>query len=86
MKTKRLKTGLLLSCLMLLAGCGSVPPSPAPQLIVSGCPVVTRCTLSQSSPTRNGELLGDIETVEHDWAVCAAKVDMIVDCQEGQHE
>ncbi|WP_244322659.1 Rz1-like lysis system protein LysC [Pseudomonas luteola] len=38
MKTKRLKTGLLGSCLTLLASCGSVPPSPAPQLIVSGCP------------------------------------------------
>jgi hypothetical protein len=47
---------------------------------------VTRCTLSQTNPTRNSELLGDIETIEHDWAVCAAKVDMIVDYQEGQHE
>nr|WP_313552374.1 Rz1-like lysis system protein LysC [Pseudomonas sp.] len=86
MKTKRLKTGLLCSCLVLLASCGNVPLSPAPQLIVSGCPVVTRCTLSPTSPTRNGELLEDMETIEHDWAVCAAKVDLIVDQQEGQHE
>jgi len=27
-----------------------------------------------------------METIEHDWAVCAAKVDLIVDQQEGQHE
>jgi len=27
-----------------------------------------------------------MNTIEHDWAVCAAKVDMIVDHQEGPHE
>nr|WP_244322650.1 hypothetical protein [Pseudomonas luteola] len=29
--------------------------------------VVTRCTLSQTSPARNGELLEDMDTIEHDW-------------------
>ncbi|XKY25380.1 hypothetical protein HKW97_25720 (plasmid) [Pseudomonas luteola] len=47
---------------------------------------MTRCTLSQTSPVRNGELLEDMDTIEHDWAVCAAKVDLIVDHQEGPHE
>ncbi|WP_409438666.1 hypothetical protein [Pseudomonas sp.] len=27
-----------------------------------------------------------MDTIEHDWAVCAAKVDMILDHQEDQHE
>ncbi|HLT04387.1 MAG TPA: Rz1-like lysis system protein LysC, partial [Pseudomonas sp.] len=44
---------------MLLAGCANDPPSPAPPLIVTGCPAVTRCTLPATAPTTNGELLQD---------------------------
>jgi starvation-inducible outer membrane lipoprotein len=40
-KTLNYANGLLLSCLLLLAACGSVPPSPEQTHIVTGCPAVT---------------------------------------------
>ncbi|WP_244528926.1 Rz1-like lysis system protein LysC [Pseudomonas marincola] len=66
----------------MLAACGNVPPSPAPTLIVSGCPAVVPCTLSPSSPSLNGELLSDTERTENDWATCAAQVDAVYACQQ----
>ncbi|RQR78884.1 LysC protein [Burkholderia sp. Bp9015] len=33
------------------------------------------------SPRTNGELMNALVTVEGAWGKCAAKVDMIVDCQ-----
>ncbi len=33
------------------------------------------------APTTNGALRGALETARGAWAMCAAKVDMIVDCQ-----
>ena len=53
------------------------PPSPAPLVIVNGCPVVTRCTLPPAAPANNGELSDDSDTLLNAWAVCAAKVDQV---------
>ncbi|WP_240979194.1 Rz1-like lysis system protein LysC [Pseudomonas putida] len=77
MKSRNCRTGLTSLCLMLLAGCGSAPPSPAPTLTVSGCPVVVPCTLQATSPNRNGQLLTDQERTELAWAECAAQVDLV---------
>jgi hypothetical protein len=74
-----MRLGLLSLCLMLLAACTNVPPSPEPQVTVSGCPIVTRCTLDPAAPASNGELSDDSDTIMAAWAECAAKVDIIVD-------
>jgi len=81
-KTPNYASGLLLSCLLLLAACGSAPPSPEQTHIVTGCPAVTRCTLSATDPATNGELLDDQDITEADWAACAAKVDLVYECQQ----
>jgi len=49
---------------------------------VTGCPAVTRCTLSATDPATNGELLDDQDITEADWAACAAKVDLVYECQQ----
>ncbi|MDH1526704.1 Rz1-like lysis system protein LysC [Pseudomonas mosselii] len=77
MKTSNFANGLSSLCLTLLAGCASAPPSPAPTLIVSGCPVVVPCQLPATAPTRNGQLLTDQERTELAWAECAAQVDRV---------
>ncbi|MCO7537804.1 Rz1-like lysis system protein LysC [Pseudomonas asiatica] len=77
MKSRNFRIGLSALCLTLLAGCASVPPSPAPTLTVSGCPVVVPCTLQATSPTSNGQLLTDQERTELAWAECAAQVDLV---------
>lgn len=86
MKMKKPLAGLLSLCLTVLSGCSDDRRLPGPQVITLSCPKVTRCTLMESSPVSNGDLLAAKEQAEGDWAVCAAKVDMIVDCQEQQHE
>ncbi|WP_218187352.1 MULTISPECIES: Rz1-like lysis system protein LysC [unclassified Pseudomonas] len=77
MKNSNFANGLTSLCLTLLAGCASAPPSPAPTLIVSGCPVVVPCQLPATAPTRNGQLLTDQERTELAWAECAAQVDRV---------
>ncbi|WP_220467264.1 Rz1-like lysis system protein LysC [Pseudomonas mosselii] len=77
MKTSNFANGLTSLCLTLLAGCASAPPSPAPTLIVSGCPVVVPCQLPATAPTRNGQLLTDQERTELAWAECATQVDRV---------
>lgn len=77
MKTPNYAIGLPSLCLMLLAGCASAPPLPAPTLIVSGCPAVVPCSLQATSPSSNGELLTDQDRAEAAWADCAAQVDMV---------
>lgn len=48
--------------------------------------MISPCTLPALSPRTNGELLNALVTVEGAWGKCAAKVDMIVDCQaKAQH-
>ncbi|HFT7879987.1 MULTISPECIES: Rz1-like lysis system protein LysC [Enterobacter] len=66
----------------MLSACKNAPPLPAAQVITLSCPAVTRCQLPASNPTTNGELLGAKEKAETAWGLCAAKVDVIVDCQE----
>ncbi|WP_240162239.1 Rz1-like lysis system protein LysC [Glaciimonas sp. PAMC28666] len=65
-----------------MPGCASVPHSPAPTLIVDGCPPVSRCHLPASGPDNNGALHLALERTEAAWATCAAQVDMIVKCQQ----
>ncbi|WP_243744040.1 Rz1-like lysis system protein LysC [Pseudomonas putida] len=77
MRTRNYGTGLTSLCLTLLAGCGSAPPSPAPTLTVSGCPVVVPCVLEATAPMKNGQLLSDQERTELAWAECAAQVDRV---------
>ena len=82
MKTPNYATGLLSLCLTLLAGCASAPPSPAPTLIVSGCPAVVPCQLPATRPLNNGDQLTDQDRVETAWADCAAQVDMVYQHQQ----
>ncbi|MGR6474434.1 Rz1-like lysis system protein LysC [Pseudomonas juntendi] len=77
MKMTNYGTGLASTCLMLLAGCAAAPPSPAPTLTVSGCPVVVPCVLPATAPATNGNLLNDQDLVEQAWAECAAQVDLV---------
>ncbi|WP_313666630.1 Rz1-like lysis system protein LysC, partial [Atlantibacter hermannii] len=77
-----MRAGLMLLCLLMLSACKTAPPLPAAQVITLSCPAVTRCQLPASNPTTNGELLEAKETAETAWGLCAAKVDVIVDCQE----
>ncbi|MEN5255235.1 Rz1-like lysis system protein LysC [Pseudomonas protegens] len=69
---------------MLLAGCASAPPSPAPTLIVSGCPAVVPCSLPATSPSSNGDLITDQDSSEAAWAECAGQVDMIYRYQQAK--
>lgn len=82
MKTTNFANGLISLCLMLLAGCASVPPSPAPPLIVTGCPAVVPCELPATSPRNNGDQLTDQDRTEAAWADCAAQVDMVYKHQQ----
>ncbi|MDF5870838.1 Rz1-like lysis system protein LysC [Pseudomonas aeruginosa] len=77
--TRPCKPGLISLCLMLLAGCTSAPPSPEQTATVSGCPVVTRCSLLPAQLQNNGELSDDSDYLMSAWAECAAKVDTVVD-------
>lgn len=84
MKTLICALGLTSPCLMLLAGCASAPPSPAPTLIVSGCPAVVPCSLPATSPSSNGDLITDQDRSEAAWAECAGQVDMIYRYQQAK--
>ncbi|WP_368860132.1 Rz1-like lysis system protein LysC [Chitinimonas prasina] len=64
-----------------MSGCASAPPSIPPPLIVNGCPTPTRCLLPPASPQTNRDLKRDLDAAEVAWAVCAAKVDMVIACQ-----
>lgn len=79
MKTRSTRAGLISLCLLLLAGCTNAPPSSEPTVTVSGCPIVTRCSLEPAAPTNNGELSDDSDYLLGAWAECAAKVDAIYD-------
>ncbi|WP_349616218.1 Rz1-like lysis system protein LysC [Azotobacter salinestris] len=77
MKTRNCAPGPLCLCLLLLAGCASDRPSPAPTITRTGCPAVVPCRLPATTPTHNGDLLDDAERLEAAWAECAAQVDMV---------
>ncbi len=82
MKTRPMRTGLLSLCLLLLVACTNVPPSPEQTVTVSGCPIVTRCTLNPAAPIDNGELSDDSDYLLSAWAECAAQVDVVFEHNE----
>ncbi len=77
-----LLTGALSLCLLLLAGCMSAPPSPEPVVIVTGCPVVTPCSLLPAAPQSNAGLSDDNDYLAAAWAECAAQVDAVYQYQQ----
>ncbi|WP_390891682.1 Rz1-like lysis system protein LysC [Ectopseudomonas guguanensis] len=82
--TRPLLIGALSLCLLLLAGCMSAPPLPEPVVIVSGCPVVTPCSLLPAAPQNNGDLSDDSDYLLSAWAECAAQVDAVYQHQQQQ--
>ena len=75
--------GLMLLSLSLLSACTSVPKERVSTVIVNNCPVITPCILRAVELQTNDDLIGALVQTEEDWAMCAAKVDMVVGCQEG---
>ncbi|MDE1010732.1 MAG: Rz1-like lysis system protein LysC [Paraburkholderia fungorum] len=65
-----------------LPACSQVPLSPAPTITVLQCQRVTPCMLPAMAPKTNSELDAAFTSAKDAWAKCAAKVDMIVTCQE----
>lgn len=80
--TRVLIVGGLSLSLMLLAGCMSAPPLAEHTVTVSGCPVVTPCSLLPAAPQNNGQLSDDSDYLLNAWAECAAQVDMIYSHQQ----
>ena len=81
------KTGLILLCLLISSSCASVPPSPAPVIIINTCDSPTPCQLSAQAPATNKDLDAMLESTEADWAECAAKVEAHIRCNEqAKHE
>ncbi len=80
--TRVLIVGGLSLSLMLLAGCMSAPASQEQTVTVSGCPVVTPCSLLPAAPQNNGDLSDDADAILAAWAECAAQVDMVYNHQQ----
>lgn len=82
--TRVLIVGGLSLSLALLAGCMSAPPLAEQTLTVSGCPVVTPCSLLPAAPQNNGELSDDSDYLLAAWAECAAQVDTVYQYNQQQ--
>lgn len=80
--TRVLIVGGLSLSLMLLAGCMRGQVLPEHTVTVSGCPVVTPCSLQPAAPQNNGQLSDDSDYLLSAWAECAAQVDMIYSHQQ----
>ncbi|MCM2540889.1 Rz1-like lysis system protein LysC [Burkholderia glumae] len=65
----------------MLCACQQAPLTPAPKISVQECQRLSPCVLQAQAPRTNGELLSALVTTREAWGKCAAKVDMIVDCQ-----
>ncbi|WP_229224416.1 Rz1-like lysis system protein LysC [Duganella sp. SG902] len=65
----------------MLSGCGTTAPLPAPRLIASSCPRVQPCSLPAVRVRNNGDMNAALDQAEGAWALCAAVVDTIVECQ-----
>ncbi|WP_244118816.1 Rz1-like lysis system protein LysC [Burkholderia gladioli] len=65
-----------------MCACQQLPPAPAPVISVQQCQRLSPCVLQALSPRTNGELLSALVATQEAWGKCAAKVDMIVDCQD----
>nr|WP_143000550.1 Rz1-like lysis system protein LysC [Pelistega sp. MC2] len=63
---------------MILSACSTVNPI----YQINQCPVITTCQLRGYTIERNEDLVDALLQVEEDWSFCAAKVDVIVQCQE----
>ncbi|WP_426767377.1 Rz1-like lysis system protein LysC [Erwinia aphidicola] len=85
MRTQHYAAGLLLPCLMTLSGCTAAPPSPAPEIIWTGCPRVTSCPFPANSLWTLGDLAADNRQLEAALASCGLQVEIIKECQE-QHD
>nr|WP_310617852.1 Rz1-like lysis system protein LysC [Pantoea cypripedii] len=85
MRIQHCATGLLLLCLTMLSGCTPVPPSPAPEIIWTGCPRVTSCLIPGNSLKTAGDLAADNRRLESALVSCGLQVETIKDCQE-QHD
>ncbi|MCU5775852.1 Rz1-like lysis system protein LysC [Erwiniaceae bacterium BAC15a-03b] len=70
---------------MLLSGCTSVRPSPAPQIIYVGCPRVTSCPIPGNELKTEGDLRADNRQLEIALLMCGLQVETIKTCQE-QHD
>ncbi|MFP3183959.1 MAG: Rz1-like lysis system protein LysC [Paraburkholderia sp.] len=64
-----------------MSACTQALRSPAPPITLHECQAVTRCTLPAMTPATNGDLDTALHVTKAAWATCAAKVDMIFDCQ-----
>ncbi|WP_220805874.1 Rz1-like lysis system protein LysC [Achromobacter sp. UMC71] len=82
MKCRKFVIGLVLCCLLTLQGCAPARPSLVLTSTPTTCPAVAPCTLPAERPQWNGDLNLVIERLEGAWALCAAKVDAIIRCQE----
>ena len=82
MKMKNYAAGIMLSCLMLSAGCTPAPPAPPPHIVYNACPKVSACPMPASKPVTNGDLSADIRRLEHALIACALQVETIKDCQD----
>ncbi|WP_232461151.1 Rz1-like lysis system protein LysC [Burkholderia ubonensis] len=65
-----------------MPACQQAPLTPAPVISVQQCQPITRCALPAMAPRTNGELHEAFNDAKGAWGMCAAKVDMIVACQE----
>lgn len=82
--TRVLIVGGLSLSLAQLAGCMSAPPLAEHTVTVSGCPVVTPCSLLPAAPQNNGELSDDSDYLLSAWAECAAQVDAVYQYNQQQ--
>lgn len=73
-----LKAGAISLFLMILSACSTAEP----HYLINQCPVITTCQLRDYTVERNEDLVEALLQVEEDWSFCAAKVDVIVKCQE----
>ncbi|WP_412525925.1 Rz1-like lysis system protein LysC [Burkholderia lata] len=64
-----------------MSACQQTPLTPAPTISVLQCQPISRCTLPAMAPRTNGELHDAFDAAKGAWGMCAAKVDMVVDCQ-----
>lgn len=85
MRTQHYAAGLLLLCLTMLSGCTVAPPSPAFEIIWTGCPRVTSCPFPANNLRTLGDLAADNLQLEAALASCGLQVEIIKECQE-QHD
>ena len=84
MKMQPCAPGALAACLMMLSACTNALPCPEVRVIETGCPKVEPCRLPGAELQTNGDLMDDSEVLLEGWHDCAAKVDMIIACQEAR--